>query len=304
MKLRLIVAVLAALHLAALGSALLAPYDYAEQHRDYAYAAPMRLHFAGLRPFVVDPNDPSRAWPVHFFRSGRLFGVDPPGVIFLLGADAYGRDVLSRLLYGARISLFTGLLAAMLALGLGLAMGAVAGYFGGWPDRVLMRTGELMVALPWLYLLLALRAFLPLHISTVQAFVLLIGVIGCAGWVRPARLFRAVVLSGKERDFVAVARGLGASHLYLLRRHILPQTWGVFLTQATVLIPQFILAEVSLSFLGLGIGEPVPSWGNMLAEGMQYQAIVSHSWLLIPGFAMIPVLLGYLMLADAVLEPR
>jgi len=166
-----------------------------------------------------------------------------------------------------------------------------------------MRTGELTLALPWLYLLLALRSFLPLHISTTQTFLLLIAVIGAAGWVRPARLVRAVVLSGKERDFVQAARGFGASHLYLLRRHILPQTWGVVLTQATVLIPQFILAEVSLSFLGLGVGEPVPSWGNMLAEGMQYHAIVSHPWLLLPGLATIPVLLCYLMLTDAVLAP-
>src|SRR5579872_1026888 len=162
MKVRLVVIFLVALHLAAVGAGLLAPYDYAEQHRDYPFAAPMRIHFSGPRPFVLDPNDPTRTWRIHFFTDGRLFGVDPPGVIFLLGSDAYGRDVLSRLLYGARISLFTGLLAACLALGLGLAMGTLAGYLGGWPDQVLMRAGELFLALPWLYLLLAMRAFLPL----------------------------------------------------------------------------------------------------------------------------------------------
>ncbi len=318
MKLRLILAFLLALHLIALFPRLFAPYDYAEQHRDYPFAPPMALHFTGLHtfvpdpngrtrtfpglhPFVTDPNDPSRTFPVHFFTAGRLIAVDPPGVIFLLGSDAYGRDVLSRLLYGARISLFTGLLAACLALGLGLALGALAGYCGGWPDQLLMRTGELVLALPWLYLLLALRSGLPLHITTLQTFVLLIAVIGCAGWVRPARLVRSVVLSGKERDFVAAARGFGASHAYLLRRHILPQTRAIILTQGTVLIPQFILAEVSLSFLGLGIGEPVPSWGNMLAEGIQYHAVISHAWLLLPGLATIPVLLSYLLLADEVL---
>jgi len=315
-------AFLAAIHTAVLLAGFLAPYHFAEQHRDYPFAAPMSLHFvdaAGrfhLRPFVTDPNHPARAYPIQLLVPApqgteglisfqrRLFGVPQPGVVFLLGADAYGRDIFSRLVYGAQVSLFTGLLAAFLSLGLGLFLGTLAGYFSGWPDQLLMRTGELVLALPWLYLLLAIRAFLPLHITSVQAFFLLIAVIGSVGWVRPARLVRGIVLSGKERDFVTAARGFGASHFYLIRRHILPLTWGILLTQATVLIPQYILAEVSLSFLGLGVGEPVPSWGNMLAEGMQYHAVVSHAWLLLPGFATIPVLLCYLILADSVLEPR
>jgi peptide/nickel transport system permease protein len=159
-----------------------------------------------------------------------------------------------------------------------------------------------MMALPWLYLLLAVRAFLPLHITTVQAFFLLIAIIGGVGWVRPARLIRGVVLSARERGFVLAARGFGASDAYLIRRHILPLTLGVVLTQATVLIPQYILAEVALSFLGLGVAEPVPSWGNMLAEAQQYHSLVAHGWMLAPGFAIIPVLLGYLLLADTLLE--
>jgi len=291
-----IVVFLVLLHAGVLLAGFLAPYDYAEQHRDFPFAAPMAVHFEGLRPTVG-------GHPVQFFVHGRLFGVDAPGVIFLLGSDAYGRDVLSRLLYGARISLFTGLLAAFISLGLGLVFGTVAGYYGGWPDGLLMRTGELVLALPWFYLLLAVRAFLPLHISTLQAFFLLVVVIGGVGWVRPARLIRGTVLSGKERDFVTAARAFGASDFYLIRRHILPFTWGIILTQATVVIPQYILAEVGLSFLGLGVGEPVPSWGNMLAEGLQYHAMVSHPWLLLPGLATIPVLLSYLILADFVLEP-
>jgi peptide/nickel transport system permease protein len=165
-----------------------------------------------------------------------------------------------------------------------------------------MRCGELVMALPWLYLLLAVRAFLPLHITTVQAFFLLVAIIGGVGWVRPARLIRGVVLSARERGFVLAARGFGASNAYLIRRHILPLTLGVVLTQATVLIPQYILAEVALSFLGLGVGEPVPSWGNMLAEAQQYHALVAHGWMLAPGLAIIPVLLGYLLLADTLLE--
>jgi peptide/nickel transport system permease protein len=266
------------LHGLAIFAGFLAPYPYAEQHREFPYAPPTGIH-----------------WP--------LLGARAPEVVFLLGSDAYGRDVFSRLLYGGRVSLFTGLLAAFVSLGLALALGTLAGFYGGWLDQLLMRSGELVMALPWLYLLLAVRAFLPLHITTVQAFFLLVAIIGGVGWVRPARLIRGVVLSARERGFVLAARGFGASDRYLIRRHILPLTLNVVLTQATILIPQYILAEVALSFLGLGIGEPVPSWGNMLAEARQYHALVSHGWMLAPGLAIIPVLLGYLFLADAITAP-
>jgi peptide/nickel transport system permease protein len=235
---------------------------------------------------------------------GRLFAVDEPGVLFLVGTDAFGRDVFSRVLYGARISLLTGLLAALISLGAGWALGTLAGFCGGWVDQVLMRGSELFMALPWLYLLLAVRAFLPLHIDPVQAFFLLVGIIGGVGWLRPARLIRGVVLGARERPYVLAARGFGAGPWYLVRRHILPFTWGIVLTQATILIPQYILAEVTLSFLGLGIGEPIPSWGNMLSEARQYHALTGHPWLLAPGIAAIPILLGYLLLADSLSAHR
>jgi len=299
------------LHLAVVLAGVLAPYDYAEQHRDDAFAPPTRIHFRGIHPIlyglVQDLSsgdyiaDKSRVYPLKFLKNGRLFSVDRPGMIFLLGSDSFGRDVFSRLLYGARISLFTGLLAALVSLGIGLILGVAAGYFGGWTDQVLMRGGEFMMALPWLYLLLAVRALLPLHVPAAQTFALLVVIIGGVGWVRPARLIRSMVLTARQADFVRAARGFGASHWYVIRRHILPFTKGVVFTQLTVLIPQYILAEVSLSFLGLGVGEPLPSWGNMLAEGMQYHAIVAHPWMLVPGLATIPVLLGYLALADALM---
>lgn len=280
----------------------LAPYPYAEQHRQYGYAPPTPIHFVEARPFVECGG---HLYAVGMFPGGgRLFGVDAPGVIFLLGTDGYGRDVFSRLLYGGRVSLITGLLATSLSLALGLAAGLASGYFGGRLDGALMRGGELAMALPWLYLLLAIRALLPLHISTAGAFLLSAAIIGTVGWVRPARLIRAVVVSGKERDFVQAARGFGAGHLYLIRRHLLPLTAGVAATQATVLIPQYMLAEMALSFLGLGVGEPVPSWGNMLTEARQYHALVLHGWLMAPGLAAIPVLLAFLLLADAWLRPR
>jgi peptide/nickel transport system permease protein len=318
MKFRLTLALLAVLHLAVVLAAWIAPYDYAEQHRDSPFAPPARVHFrdaAGrfhVRPFVygVAQDSPGgeyreereRVYPVRFFAGGRLFGVTPPGVLYLWGSDGLGRDVFSRVLYGGRISLLTGLVAALLSLALGSMCGTLAGFYGGWVDSLLMRGGELFLALPWLYLLLGVRAFLPLHISTAEAFFLLVAIIGTVGWVRPARLVRGVVLSARERGFVLAARGFGASAPYLMRRHILPLTWSVVLTQATILIPRYVVAEVTLSFLGLGVSEPVPSWGNMLAEARQYHALIAHPWMLAPGLAAVPILFGYLTLADILLE--
>jgi peptide/nickel transport system permease protein len=300
--------ILIVLHAAVLFAGWLAPYDYAEQHRDYSYAPPTAIHFAPM-PFVYGTTpdfqeDRQHAYPIRFFTGGRLFGVEPGGVIFLAGTDGYGRDVFSRILYGGRISIATGMIATVLALGIGLFWGTAAGFFGGWTDRVIMRGAELFLALPWLYLLLAVRAFLPLHISPVGAFLLMVTIIGTVGWVRPARLVRGLVLSLRERPYVEAARGFGGGPIYLIRRHILPETTGLLITQATVLIPQYILAEVTLSFLGLGVGEPVPSWGGMLAEARQYHSLVSHPWMLAPGAATFLLLLGYLLLADGLLEAR
>ena len=128
--------------------------------------------------------------------------------------------------------------------------------------------------------------------------------VGLAGWARPARLVRGVVLSAKESGYVMAARGFGASHFHILRRHVLPQTLGVALTQAALLVPQYVLAEVTLSFLGLGVGEPAPSWGNMLAALAQYHVVASYWWMALPAVAMVPVFLGYLSLAAAAVEAR
>src|SRR3974377_1051109 len=160
-----------------------------------------------------------------------------------------------------------------------------------------MRTSEVFLVLPWLYLLFAVRAFLPLRMSPVGTFLLLIAIIGAVGWTRPARLVRGIVLSTKERNYVLAARGFGASDWYLLRRHVLPQTRGVLLTQAAILIPQYILAEVTLSFLGLGVSEPVPSWGNLLSALQQYSVLTSYWWMILPGFLLVLVFLGYYVLA-------
>ena len=319
--------VLALLHAVVAAAAFFAPYDPAEQHRDVPFAPPSRLHFADaqgrlhLRPYVCAwsnqasgvgaaryGEDCSRAASLRFFvrsqtaaETWHLFGTDGPARAFLLGTDDYGRDQLSRLLFGGQVSLFAGLLATALSLGLGLLLGGIAGYFGSWLDDTIMRGAEIFMALPWIYLLFAVRAFLPLHVGPRQSFFLLVGVIGLTGWARPSRLVRGVILSAKERDFVRAARGFGASSAYILRRHLLPETYGVVLTQAALLIPQCILAEVTLSFLGLGVGEPISSWGNMLASLQKYYVLVSYWWMFIPGMALIPVFLLYNTLADALL---
>ena len=140
--------------------------------------------------------------------------------------------------------------------------------------------------------------------SPVQAFLLLIIVIGLVGWARPARLIRGVVLSVKERKHLLAARSFGASDLYLVRCHILPEIWGLVLTQAALLIPQYVLAEVTLSFLGLGIGEPVPSWGGMLATLQQYHVLVSKWWMFFPGLILIPVIMSYAILSHSLQKSR
>ena len=320
--------VLGVLHGMVVCAGFFAPYDPVEQDRQSPYLPPMRLHLLDahghlhVRPFVYPlrlressfdqfEEDTTEPHPVKFFLRGaryRLLGFLPLRMhffggentrIYLLGTDAYGRDQFSRLLFGGQVSLFAGLLGAGVTLFIGWSIGAVAGYYGGWRDSLLMRVAELFLALPWLYLLFALRAFLPLAVSPLEAFFLITAVLGAVGWARPARLVRGVVLSAKERDFVRAARGFGASNGYLLRRHILPETSSVLLTQAAILIPQYVLAEMTLSFLGLGVPEPVPSWGNLLSGLQQYSVLVSYWWMYLPALAMVPFFLGYLGLASS-----
>ena len=323
--------ILLVLHGIIAAAGFFAPYDPVEQERERPYLPPMHLHVVDaqghphLRPFFYPfrlragsfhqyEEDTASAVPVHFFTPGaayRLLGFIPSRSHFfgatgarfhLFGTDAYGRDQLSRILYGGQVSLLAGLLGAAVTLFLGALIGMAAGYFGGWRDDLLMRVAELFLALPWLYLLFALRAFLPLAVSPLEAFLLVVVVIGMVGWARPARLVRGVVLSVKERDFVRAARGFGASDIYLLRRHIFPETASVLLTQAAILVPQFVLAEMTLSFLGLGVPEPMSSWGNLLATLQQYSVLVSYWWMYLPALAIVPFFLGYLGLASALQE--
>jgi peptide/nickel transport system permease protein len=329
----ILVALLAGSHLVLLFAGFFAPYDPTTQNRELPYAPPTRVHFKDssgfhLRPFVYawtsvlggdQPDssqdsykeDHSHEYPIRFFVSGpsytllgvhetsaHLFGVAEPGKVLLFGTDAYGRDELSRVIFGGQISVAAGITATFIALLAGSILGVIAGYYGRWIDESLMGITELFLSLPWLYFLLGVRAFLPLHLSTIRTFFLLTGVIGLIGWARPARLVRGVVLSARNRNYVLAARGFGGSDFYLLRRHILPETFGVLLTQAVLLVPRYIAAEVTLSFFGLGVNEPVPSWGNMLSTLQQYSVLVSYGWLLAPACALVVTSVIYSSLAD------
>lgn len=317
------IATLLVSHGVVLFAGFFAPYDYAAQNRELPFAPPTRLHFIDrrgkfhFRPFVyrqraredssgVDHEDTSIGYPVVFLPRGsaygligswasrrHLFGTTAPAKIFLIGSDAFGRDQLSRFLYGGRISLFAGLLATAISLSLGLVLGGISGYYGRWIDQLIMRIAEVFLALPWLYLLFAVRAFLPLEIAPGGIFLLLITVMGIVGWARPARLVRGVVLSAKEREYVLAAKGFGASDVYLLRRHVWPQASTVTLTQAAVFMPRYVLAEVVLSFFGLGVSEPTPSWGNLLASLRQYDVLESYWWMFLPLAGLIPIFLAY-----------
>jgi peptide/nickel transport system permease protein len=221
----------------------------------------------------------------------------PPSLQYLLGTDQFGRDQLSRLLYGGRLSLGCALSATVLALGLAVMVGAVSGFLGGWWDELIMRCTELFLALPWLYLLLAVRGALPLNLAPEAVFLLLSAGIGALAWPRPARLVRGVVLTLKEREYVYAARGFGASSWYLLWRHILPETMSVVWTQAGILIPQFILAEAALSFLGLGVAEPAASWGNMLSNLRDLHVLTTYWWMSFPTLFLLVFLLAWNALA-------
>lgn len=277
----------------ALAAPVLAPHDPEEQHRDAPFAAPT-------------VSGPLRLWTTttteglngRLATQRRLVGVDAPGHLFLLGTDRYGRDRFSRLLVGARVSLGGGLLAAGLATGLGLLLGGVAGARRGFVDRAIVRLAQLFVAIPWLYLLLAVRAALPLELPSSRVLWVIASAIGLAGWARPALLVRGVVLSGRHRGYVEAARSCGASEWFVLRRHILPQAAVVATTHAAMLAPQFTLAEMTLSFFGLGVSEPLPSWGTLLAELSRDHLLQPTWYAATPLLAVIAVFILYQRVAD------
>jgi len=244
-----------------------------------------------LAPFLT-PYDPSaiNAWDV----------LQPPSRNHWFGTDELGRDVLTRVLYGARISLKVGFVAIGIAVLLGSAVGLVAGYYGGWVDSLLMRCVDIMLCFPSFFLILAVIAFLNPSIWIIMA------VIGLTGWMGVARLVRAEVLTIREMDYILAARCIGCSDLRIILRHILPNALSPVLVAATLGVAGAILTESALSFLGIGVQPPTPSWGNILTSGKDY---IEFAWWLslFPGQAILITVLAYNLLGEGIrdaLDPR
>jgi peptide/nickel transport system permease protein len=224
----------------------------------------------------------------------------PPGPQHLFGTDALGRDIFSRMLWGGRVSLWVGFVAVGLSTAIGLVLGLMAGYFGKLADEIIMRIVDVMLCFPSFFLILAVIAFLQPSLLNIMI------VIGLTSWMGVARLVRAETLTLRERDFVLAARVAGAGPGRIIFKHILPNALAPVLVSATLGVAGAILVESSLSFLGLGVQPPDPSWGNMLTEGKEVLGVAS--WLSIfPGLAILVTVLGYNLLGEGLrdlLDPR
>jgi peptide/nickel transport system permease protein len=232
--------------------------------------------------------------PLAWFHGGRLVRSSDESTqpLLLLGADSYGRDVFSRLLFGARTSLALSLLAAFGAVLLGASAGALAGYVGGAGDDLLMRTSDFVLVLPAMYVALGLRSVLPIVLSAGTVFAILAAIFAVLGAPFIARGVRAIVRSELQLDYALAALSLGAGHWRMLVRHLVPAAAGFIAVQITMLVPGFIIAEATLSYVGLGFPDPVASWGTMLHDASNVRAFADFPWLLSPAAAMFLVVLG------------
>lgn len=287
-----------------LGAGALTSHDPGRQFPDFGFAPPMRPHVFDEdgrlhRPFVypirlVDRlehrfvEDRSTRILLEWFTGGALVTTsESHGPWLPFGADALGRDVFARVLLGARLSLGVSIVAAGLALLLGAALGALAGFAGGWWDDVLMRAADFVLVLPVVYVVIVLRASMPLVLSTSQVFWTMAAILGLAGWPYAARGVRAIVAVERNKEYAEAAHAMGAGPMRILLRHLLPAARGFLAVQTTILVPVFILTEATLSFVGFGFAEPVPSWGVMLHEAAEAGALVDAPWLLAPAAAIV-----------------
>lgn len=318
------------LYVMALFCEFLAPYRLDTRDSRYVFAPPQLIHFVDergfhFRPFVYDlkltvnretlqrmySEDRTNRYPIRLFVHGdrykfwslfetdlHLFGVGPEGRIFLFGTDRMGRDLLSRILYGARISLSIGLIGVFLSFVLGLVLGGISGYFGGLVDTLIQRLIEIIRSFPTIPLWLALSAALPADWPVLRIYFGITIILSLIGWTGLARVVRGKFLSLREEDFVTAARVSGSGETRIIFRHLLPSFLSHIVVSITLRIPQMILGETALSFLGLGLRPPVTSWGVLLQEAQSVHIVANHPWLLLPVFFVILAVLAFNFAGD------
>jgi peptide/nickel transport system permease protein len=301
--------------LAAVLAPWLAPYDAQTRFTDHAYAPPTRLHVwshGGPRtPFfypvvLLDPlqrrfeADRARPVPLTWLASGRLFTTSPGSPpFFLLGADALGRDLYSRLLVAVRHSLAVAAIAVAISLVVGAAAGLIAGYKGGLLDAVLQRVTDVVIVLPVLYVLLALRTVLPANLDVSTVFTLMAVSFGLIGWPVAARGVRAIAARERARDYVKAAEAAAATPAHVMLKHLLPATTGFLQTQALLLLPAFVVLEATMSFAGLGFPDHAPGWGTLLHDASNLSALGGAAWLLVPAIGLASLVFGVTLALDA-----
>lgn len=324
--------ILLVLYLLALFAPFLSPYSASNQSLAHAYHPPTQLLWKEGRLHAqlttnVDKTialyqpTPNATVPVSFFIQAEpyhlfglipvtthLFGLESPHRIYLLGSDSTGRDVLSRLLAGSQVSLSLGLIGVAITMSLGFLIGGLSGYFGGAFDTIAMRTTEIIMAIPGLYLLIALRSALSPYFNPAEMFMLIVIVLSFIGWTGTARVIRGMTLSLRQRPFILAAEAMGQSRRKILLRHILPNIASYLVISATLSIPAYILGEAALSFLGLGIQEPSASWGLMLSQAQEMKVLMlGFTWLFLPGLLIFLVVIAFNILGDElrdIIDPK
>jgi len=310
------VALLTIVLLLAVAAPFLAPNDPDRVYRDLSFAPPSKVYVIDPAGNLVPPytypqrlvsrlerryeEDRSRPQPIRWFYRWRFATVSYDGApLLLLGADSFGRDVLSRLLYAGRTSLLLAFAASLGALLVGIVIGGTAGAAGGLVDEILTRFSDFVLVLPAIYVVLALRAVMPLVLPDRSVFLMMAGIFAAVGWPFVARGVRAIVASERNTEYAHAARALGAGPLRLLARHLLPATRGYLLTQATLLVPAFILAEATMSYVGLGFSDRTPSWGSMLHDAANVAVLGDFPWVLAPAGAIFIVVLAVNLIVQA-----